>query len=111
MLTGPVSHLIRALFIVLMSGGGGDLPALDGVLFHSHPVTLASHFEASGGCHADQCSIRATANHPPLTPALVAGTPRSAESAAVSPPLGATELLPATPVFQPFSRAPPLLPV
>ena len=111
MTQGPVFRLLRAVFILLMSSGGGELPVLDGVLFHSArstPVRMTSHVEASGGCHADQCTIRTTAHHPRLTPTVIV-PPLTLSEPAVVPPSSIIELLSAFPVLQPFSRAPPSL--
>jgi hypothetical protein len=102
------------MLILVMGSGGGELPALDGMLFHGHravPVTMTSHVEAWGGCHADQCTIRTTAQHRPLTPAVAVPTLKVSEPEAVATPSFGAELLPAFPVFQPFSRAPPSLQV
>lgn len=111
MTQGPVSRFLRAMFILLMSSGGGELPILDGVLFHSSrntPVRVTSHVEASGGCHADQCAIRATAHHPRLTPTVIVPPLTLSEPAVIAPP-SIIELRSAFPVLQPFSRAPPSL--
>jgi hypothetical protein len=83
---------------------------LDGALFHSTraPVRVTSHVESSGGCHADQCTIRATAQHPPVTPTVLVPSLTLASPAAVPTP-SVVELRSAFPVYQPFSRAPPSL--
>lgn len=112
MAAGPLSRLARALFIVLVTSGGGELPALDAVLFHSGrsvAVTVATHVESGGGCHADQCAIRATAHHPPVTPTVVGPTLKASEPSALPPAVRSVESLPTFPSFQPFSRAPPVL--
>ena len=112
MTPGPASRLARALFIVLMSSGGGELPALDALMFHSDrsvPVTVRAHLETSAGCHADQCAIRATAHHPPVTPAVLGSSLELSEPAAIVPPANPARPLSGFPIFQPFSRAPPIL--
>jgi hypothetical protein len=110
MTAGPVSRLARGLFIVLMSSGGGELPALDALLFHggrSVAVTERTHFETSAGCHADQCAIRATAHHPPVTPTVVVSALELSEPPAIVPSSNPARPLSAFPILQPFSRAPP----
>ncbi len=112
MARGLVAHVLRGLFIVLMTSGGGELPALDALLFHSDrsvPVAGTSHLETAGSCHADQCAIRATAHHPPVTPTVAVTTLKSSDPGAIPSGATAVELLPALPASQPFSRAPPRL--
>ncbi|MGQ0702834.1 MAG: hypothetical protein ACT4PM_06845 [Gemmatimonadales bacterium] len=106
----PITRLLSAAFIVLMSGGGGDLPALDGLLFHIRErvsVSLPAHFESSSACHGDQCAIRSTAAQTRL-----ASLPPAPAEALVEPPLttavlGDSELRADRALTQPFSRAPP----
>ena len=107
-----VSRLLSAIFILLMSGGGGDLPALDGLFFHSRdvvPATVASHVEVAGSCHADQCAIRSTAQHPRLTSIVTGSAIEWTEPDRVVATPVRLELRSGPSLCQPFSRAPPIL--
>ncbi len=112
MVRRPLSRLLCAGFILLMSGGGGDLPALDGLLFHGRepvPLTVPAHFEASGGCHADQCPIRSTAQQSRLTSAVASGPCEGVAPESIPPLPAQPELRADASLSQPFSRAPPIL--
>jgi hypothetical protein len=107
-----LTRLFSATLILLISGGGGGLPVVDGLVFHSRdgaPETVRSHYEANAGCHADGCAIRSTASLPPLGPAFdpVARISSAAEQCLV--PQVFTVLLSHPLSGQPLSRAPPLL--
>ena len=112
MIRHPVSRVLSAAFIMLMGGGGGDLPALDGLLFHARdrvPTSVASHFEAAGGCHADQCAIRSTSQHSRFPSALPVSAVQWAGLESVEPAPPRVDLRPGLLSTQPFSRAPPVL--
>jgi hypothetical protein len=71
MARGLLSRLSSVGLILLMAGGGGSLPVLDGLLFHRGErvaAALRPHFEATGSCHADGCTIRSTAQQARLVP-------------------------------------------
>jgi hypothetical protein len=105
-----LARLLSAAFVVLMLGGGGDMPILDGFFFHgrgSTPDAARPHVEASGGCHAERCSIHATAQPSRFAPTigtlgLVLAEPRVAVR-----PAGKAQP-PALPATWPSSRAPPV---
>ena len=64
MARGLFSRLCSTALILLLAGGGGTLPVLDGLLFHRGDrvaAALRPHFEATGSCHSDSCTIRSTA--------------------------------------------------
>ncbi|HTL04998.1 MAG TPA: hypothetical protein VL241_04580 [Gemmatimonadales bacterium] len=107
-----LARLVSALSIALIGMGGGSLPVLDGLLFHSRGLAAeasVAHFEASSGCHADGCAIKSTAQHVRLAPAL--GTPGQVLPVGfVTPPArSAAVALSRAPSGQPLSRAPPSL--
>ena len=67
------SRLASAVLIVSVSSGGGGLPVLDGLIFHTRGQAadaLRPHYEATGGCHADGCAIRSTAHQTRFTAGL-----------------------------------------
>jgi len=106
----PASRLACAILAALMGAGGGELPALDGLLFHTRdrePAPVVSHLEPAGGCHSDQCAIRSVAQQSRFA-AVAAG-----HSLAGADPGAGTDVLPeealhsASTASQPFSRAPP----
>ena len=110
MLRAWCSRLISAGSILLIGMGGGSLPVVDELLFHSRGSAQEStraHFEATSGCHADGCAVSSTAQQAGFAPAL--GTPvrreLSPELAALPP--GLPPLLSKAPIGQPLSRAPP----
>ena len=70
-------NLTRRLFSValigLFSAGGGRLPVIDGLLFHSRSQATRGtrpHYEPSTGCHADGCALRSTPSVVHSTPAV-----------------------------------------
>jgi hypothetical protein len=106
-----VTRALAAGFILVMSAGGGSLPALDSLLYHRQvagfPVT--SHVEKQGACHADQCTLRSAAVHHrmrplPISRQLVGIARRHVQIPTVTPLLSKAPVL-----TQPFSRAPPSL--
>ena len=111
MFRGLLTRLFSATLILLISGGGGGLPVLDGLIFHSldrAPQALRPHYEVTGGCHSDGCAIRSTAHLSRLAPAVA-----PVGRISVAPEyLVASRILPvphSQPLSgQPLSRAPPL---
>ncbi|HEV8612563.1 MAG TPA: hypothetical protein VGQ73_03570 [Gemmatimonadales bacterium] len=105
-----VSRLVCTTLIVMLSGGGSGLPVLDGLIYHTRGRTAVdsrSHYEATGSCHSDVCSIRSTASQARFTPALV-----PAGSIVSAPEIWLFDrVAPApfsnSPFGQPLSRAPP----
>lgn len=105
-----LSRLFSATLILLISGGGGGLPVVDGLIFHSRDraaEALHPHFEANGGCHSDGCAIRSTAHHTRYAAAIAAVGPlvlvpqfRPTQPSVAAP---RADSLPG----QPLSRAPP----
>lgn len=104
-------RLVSAALIVMISSGGGGLPVLDGLIFHTRgraAEALRPHYEATGGCHADGCAIRSTAHLARCTPSLgTAGLVISPPEMWISVWLSPTPLS-NSPFGQPLSRAPPL---
>jgi len=111
MLRSLLTRLFSATLILLISGGGGGLPVVDGLVFHSRdgaPETVRSHYEANAGCHADGCAIRATAHLSRLAP-VVDPVGRISAAAELSTTSRILPLLHSQPLSgQPLSRAPPL---
>lgn len=69
--------MLRSLFsaslILLFISGGGGLPLLDGLIFHSRArgtEVLRPHLEGTSGCHADGCTVRSTAQQARFAPVL-----------------------------------------
>src|SRR5258706_6880767 len=53
------NRLLAFLLIVMITGGGGGLPVLDALIYHSRgsaPEDWRAHYEANSGCHADGCA-------------------------------------------------------
>jgi hypothetical protein len=107
---GLLGRLFSAMLMLVMASGGGSLPTLDGLLFHSRDRGSAAsqaHYEASGACHSDGCTIRSTAHQARLAPV---GTP---VGSVVSAPESVAdsrlpEVLRSSVLFaQTLSRAPP----
>jgi hypothetical protein len=111
MLAALFRRAFSACLILLFSTGGGTLPVLDGLLFHSRDHgagALSPHFEANGGHHADGCSIGSTAQQARFAPALgrdakVVSVPESTIFVTLF-----TAPLPELLTGHPLSRAPPL---
>jgi hypothetical protein len=108
---GPLlTRLFSATLILLISSGGGGLPVLDGLFFHSRdrgPEVVRPHYEANGGCHSDGCAIRSTAHLSRLGPAVHPVGQISAAAEVVAAPR-MLPLLQSQPLSgQPLSRAPP----
>jgi hypothetical protein len=104
-----VRRLLALAMLLVIGGGGGDMPALDALVFHG-PSRLAeslrTHYEASSGCHSDGCSIRSDAaprvlgNHAPQAPSVVAIEQLE--------PISVGASVPSNGIFLPYlSRAPP----
>ena len=112
MVRSPLTRLLSAAFILLMSGGGGDLPALDGLLFHARervPADLQAHSETSPECHGDQCPIRSTAAQTRLASLPPEPPPALVAPLWTQPVLAGPELRAGRALTQPFSRGPPSL--
>jgi hypothetical protein len=111
MVRNLVTRALAAGFILVMSAGGGNLPAFDTLLYHRREAgpPVMSHVEKQGACHADQCTLRSAAAHHRMRPVPISrqileiASPDSPISV-VTPPLG-----PPPALTQPFSRAPPSL--
>ena len=107
-----VRRLLAGALIFMISAGGSGLPVLDALIYHSRgptPQDWQTHYEANGGCHADGCAIKSTAQHARFAPGI--GTPNErAPSVDVAPaPLAPLAALSNAPFGQPLSRAPPFL--
>ena len=106
---GRWRRLFSAILGLMMAGGGGSLPILDGLLFHSRAAvdTSQAHYETSGNCHSDGCTIRSTAHQARFAPSVAAAGPqlREAESGIVPRTTPAPFTLSLN--GQPLSRAPP----
>jgi hypothetical protein len=102
--------LCSAFLILCFTGGGGGLPLLDGVIFHSRDQgteILRPHFEASSACHADGCTVRSIAQQARYAPVWI-------PVARILPLSEIADLTRYFPAFlaeplqgQPLSRAPP----
>jgi len=106
-------RVLSAFLIALVMSGGGGLPVLDGLVFHSRDLAgqnLGSHYEAGDGCHADGCAVRSTAMHARFAPPGHVPTDILVESGR-SVPVPVSSVAPSS-YFprQPHSRAPPSLP-
>ena len=110
MIRSLLTRLFSATLILLISSGGGGLPVLDGLIFHSRGRALEAlrpHYEKTG-CHADGCAIRATAHLSRLAP-VVDPVGRISAAAELSTTSRILPLLHSQPLSgQPLSRAPPL---
>lgn len=107
-----IRRLLAVSLIFMISAGGSGLPVLDAVIYHSRGSAAQdwqTHYEANGGCHADGCAIKSTAQHARFAPGI--GTPSElAPSVDVAPaPLALPVALSNAPFGQPLSRAPPFL--
>ena len=111
MVRAPLGRLISACLIVLFTSGGGRLPLVDGLIFHSRDrgtETSGSHFESSSACHADGCAIHSTAHATRFAPALLLNAWRSlSPETRYSEPSFPAPLAESRP-GRPLSRAPPL---
>jgi len=104
-------RLLAIALIFMISAGGGGLPVLDGLIYHSRgatPQDWQTHYEASSGCHADGCAIRSTAQQARFTAViesrgLVVLAPESWMPERVHPAPFSN-----SPFGQPLSRAPPV---
>jgi hypothetical protein len=76
-----VQRLVASAMLFVVAVGGGGMPALDALVFHGPSrliESFRSHYEASGSCHSDACSIRSdvqpgvSGGLPPTAPAVVA---------------------------------------
>jgi hypothetical protein len=107
-----VRRLLAGALIFMISAGGSGLPVLDALIYHSRgptPQDWQTHYEANGGCHADGCAIKSTAQHARFATGI--GTPSEfAPSIGEAPaPLAPLAALSNAPFGQPLSRAPPFL--
>ena len=107
---GLLGRLFSAMLMLVMASGGGSLPTLDGLLFHSRERAAdasQAHWETTSGCHSDGCTIRSTAHQARFAPSVGAAGPqlREAEARVASRAFPAPLALSLT--GQPLSRAPP----
>ena len=106
-----VRKVLASLLLLVLTAGGGGMPAVDALLFHRSAQdagTFRPHFEATSACHADGCSARSLASQNRLAPELGSGELRVIEPTAsvllnVAPSSPRTTL----PTSQ-LSRAPPV---
>jgi len=105
-----ISRCLSASLLILLSSGGGTLPILDGLLFHSRDrgaETRRPHYEAASSCHADRCTLYSSAQQARFVPAVRA-TARILLDPERSFPIRPTPLAASQLHFgQPLSRAPP----
>lgn len=105
-------RLLSALLIALITSGGGGLPLLDGLAYHSRDrggEILGSHYEASSGCHADGCSVRSTALQTRFAPPGQSDIEILVGPGSHNPGRAGSNLPTRLPSGQPHSRAPPRL--
>ncbi len=105
-----LSRLLATALVLSIGAGGGGLPMVDALIFHSSgqgPELFRPHYEATSGCHADGCAIRSSAQQSRfvlgLAPAVVSSIP---------PAVSRAPSIPSDPPFARFvthtlSRAPP----
>jgi hypothetical protein len=81
MVRGLVRRSLALAMLFVVAVGGGGMPALDALVFHGPTRVMESfrsHYESSGSCHSDGCSIRSdvqpgvAGSLPPCAPAVVA---------------------------------------
>ena len=90
--------------------GGGSLPVVDVVLFHSRgsvEENAQAHFEATSGCHADGCAIRSTAQQARFAPAVGSSDRLVSSPGFLAAPVILEAPFSNAPSGQPLSRAPP----
>ena len=108
---GLISRLLSPALMVLILSGGGGLPVLDGLIFHSRdraPEAQLPHYEATSGHHADGCAVHSTAHQARLAgtlgPDFKVFTLPALESTPRPTPLRCARI----PTGQLHSRGPPL---
>ena len=111
MISGLVRRLLASAMLFVVAVGGGGMPALDALVFHG-PTRLSesfrSHYEASGACHNDGCSIRSD-----VQPSVSGTVPPRAPSVLVTSdvalvPFG-EPISSSTVILRYLSRAPPVV--
>jgi len=106
----PFSRLLSACLILLLSSGGGTLPVLDGLLFHSRDrggETQRPHYEAASSCHADKCTLYSSAQQARFAPAVGAAARIVLDLERSFPIRPAPPAASQLHFGQPLSRAPP----
>ena|SRR5262245_37012741 len=107
-----IRRLLAIALILTISAGGSGLPVLDALIYHSRGATvpdLQAHYEANGGCHADGCTIKSTAQHARFAPGIGAPSEFAPSIDEAPAPLALPVALSNAPFGQPLSRAPPFL--
>ncbi len=106
---GLWSRLFSATLMLMMAGGGGSLPILDGLLFHRDRAADVSqaHYETTGSCHSDGCTIRSTAHQARFAPSVAVPGPQLREAESRITPRITQVPFPFSQSGQPLSRAPP----
>src|ERR1041385_236894 len=107
-----VRRLLAGALIFMISAGGSGLPVLDALIYHSRgptPHDWQTHYEANGGCHADGCAIKSTAQHARFAPGIGTRSECAPSIEEAPAPLAPLAALSNAPFGQPLSRAPPFL--
>ena len=111
MARGLISRLFSAPLVAIILSGGGGLPVLDGLIFHTRERAVeanAPHYEGTSGHHADGCAVRSTAHQARFTatiaPSLEVVAAPAVRTALQVPALRCAKLPPG----RLHSRGPPL---